>query len=84
MPRNSFGPEINLRFRVARSSSVADFTTLAGLAAVLSFVINATESDDDLLGTYASDDPQGHEDICMWPFLRTLLRSAEQMAGAQS
>jgi hypothetical protein len=26
MPRNSFGPEINLRFRVARSSSVADLS----------------------------------------------------------
>jgi hypothetical protein len=26
MPRNSFGPEINLRFRVARFSSVADLS----------------------------------------------------------
>jgi hypothetical protein len=61
-------------------------TTLAGLAAVLSFVINVHDADDDILDTFADnkDEPKDENDTCMWPFFRTLLRSAEQMARTQS
>jgi hypothetical protein len=65
-------------------------TTPAGLAAVLSFVINVTENDDDILRTIAKDEYRYISDFdedmhtCLWPFLKSILRSAEQMARAQS
>ncbi len=63
-------------------------TTLAGLAAVLSFVIDAEDQGDDLLNTFAEDKYKGGDwyerETCMWPFLKTLQQSAELMARAQS
>jgi hypothetical protein len=58
-------------------------TTLVGLAALLNFAIYSNENGDDFLYTYDNDDPEDGE-TCLWPFFRTLLQSAEQMARAQS
>jgi hypothetical protein len=58
-------------------------TTLAGLAAVLSFVIGANDQGDDLLSTFAEDKYKGSDDerdTCMWPFLKTVRQSVELMA----
>lgn len=62
-------------------------TTLDGLVAVLSFVIDAEDQGDDLLNTFAEDKNEGSDaerKLCMRPFFRTVLRSVEQMARVQS
>lgn len=72
-------------------------TTLAGLAAVLSFIIDAEDQGDDLLNTFAEDKNKDSDakretciyndlarETCIGPFLRAVLRSVEQVARAQS
>lgn len=62
-------------------------TTLAGIAALLNFVIEAHESGDNILNIFADDNkecPSYERDTCMWPFFKSVLRSVEQMARAQS
>jgi hypothetical protein len=83
---NSFsGRACNAKAEAVRKLCYTAPTTLAGLAGVLSAVIAAENDGDDILFFFADDEREdggGERETCMWPFLRSVLRSVEQMQSA--